>query len=205
MPVATEAYAEWTVVPRAAVDLPLALAPPESFDPASPQSWPRVLGRLEYVGGQLLYMPPCGGDQEITATDVTFELAAWSRSHPGFVVGSNEAGMMLGNDVRGADAAIWSAADFGAGGTAFPRVPPVLAVEVAGRDDTVDLLMDKAAWYLSHGVRVVWIVVPATRSVRVVTSDGARDFGAGQRLPENPLLPRLAPLVDDLFRQMSGL
>src|SRR5438128_9527336 len=36
------------------------LGPPEGFRPEEPASWPRIDGRLEWVGGRLLYMPPCG-------------------------------------------------------------------------------------------------------------------------------------------------
>lgn len=203
MPVAIPAY-DMTLVPRIAVQLPLALPTPEGFDPGRPETWPAMPGRLEYVQGRLLYMPPCGDDQQDTTADLVGELVAWRRDHPGFVVGANEAGMALGGDVRAADAAIWRRDALAPNSGGFRRVPPILAAEVAGRDDTVDSLREKARWYLEHGVDVVWILVPATRSALVVTRAGETPVPAGGRLPAHPGLPGLAPLLGDVFRQIAG-
>ena len=97
-------------------------------------------------------MPPCGDDQQQTAADLVGELSAWRRDHPDFVVGANEAGMSLGGDVRAADGAVWRRDSLAPNTGGYPRVAPLLAVEVAGRDDSVALLRDKAHWYLRHGV-----------------------------------------------------
>jgi hypothetical protein len=43
---------------------------PDPFDPAHAERWPAVAGRLEFVGGRLLFMPPCGELQQQTAIDV---------------------------------------------------------------------------------------------------------------------------------------
>lgn len=83
----------------------------------------------------------------------------------------------------------------------FPRISPILAVEVAGREDTVEALEQKARWYLDHGVEVVWIAIPRTRMVRVFPRDGASQHGAGQRLPLHPSLPGLSPTVEEFFSQ----
>ena len=82
------------------------------------------------------------------------------------------------------------------------RVPPVLAVEVAGKDESAQLQLDKAAWYLRHGVEVVWVLVPRIRRVVVVTGEGSVELGPGARLPAHASLPGLEPLVDDLFSQI---
>lgn len=187
-----------TVVPRIAIRLPLALPEPVGFEVDRPETWPRVDGRLEYVDGRLELMPPCGEMQQRVAIDVGTELNVWRRSHPEFVVGGNEAGMLLDGEVRGADVAIWR------GGfpprTGFARAAPVLAVEIVGEDENVESLRDKARWYLGHGVEIVWIVAPATRSVLVITPGG--ELEAAERIPESPALPGLAPLVADFFRQL---
>ncbi len=44
---------------------------------------------------------------------------------------------------------------------------PDLAIEVRSPSNTFRELRDKAATYLRHGTTVVWIVMPATRSVEV--------------------------------------
>src|SRR5262249_55404994 len=82
------------------------------------------------------FMPPCGEIQHRVTVDVVTELNLWRRQHPEFVVGGNEAGMLLEGDVRGADAAVWRATSPAQPG--FARVPPVLAIEVVGADDELD-------------------------------------------------------------------
>jgi len=71
-----ERYEETIPVPRA-IRFPVELIPPEGFDPERLETWPQVEGRLEYVNGRLLYMPPCGALQQDTVTDVVATLAAW--------------------------------------------------------------------------------------------------------------------------------
>lgn len=180
---------------------PLVLPAPEGFEVACPSTWPGVAGRLEYVGGRLEYTPPCGEVQQRTAADVVTELNIWRREHPEFVVGGNEAGMLLGGEVRAADAAVWRNA--GRSGEGFARLPPVLAVEVAGIDDMSEALLEKARWYLAHGVETVWIVLPSSRSVRVVTAATIVEVATGKRLPQPLSLAGLAPLVADFFRQLD--
>ncbi len=97
-----------------------------------PSTWPRVEGRLEYVGGRLLYMPPCADYQRDTASGVTYVLRAWRELHSDFVIGSNEAGMLLGGEVRAADAAVWRAADVEERAGRLRRKPPVLARRSSG-------------------------------------------------------------------------
>jgi len=188
-------------VPRIALRLPLALPVPEGFEAAKPETWPEVTGRLEYVAGRLEYMPPCGEIQQRTAADVVTELNLWRRQHPGFVVGGNEAGMMLGGEVRAADAAVWRESS-AAGG--FARTAPLLAVEVAGADDEPQLLREKARWYREHGVATVWIVVPEGRSVIAISSEGEFELRGPNRMPAPEGLPGLTPLVASFFAQLPS-
>jgi len=194
---------EETIAVPGTVRFPVELTPPDGFDPARLETWPRVEGRLEWLGGKLLYMPPCGIRQQYTVADVVVTLGNWVRAQPEFAVGTNEAGMRLGDDSRGADAAIWRRAKGDAYDGGFQRVPPVLAVEVAGRYEGEPQLRDKARWYLGVGVPIVWLVLPARREVIVVTSEGERRYGAGERLPADPRLADLAPMTDELFVQIS--
>jgi Uma2 family endonuclease len=194
----TDPYAEVTIVPRIAIRLPIALPAPAGFEPQRPETWPHVEGRLEYANGRLEFMPPCGEVQQRVAIDVGTELNLWRRTHSEFIVGGNEAGMLLGREVRAADAAVWFGGSPPRSG--FARVPPILAVEVAGEDETLELLREKAHWYLAHRTEVVWIVVPLTRTVHVIDAKGAIEVA--DQIPERPAMPGLSPLVADFFRQI---
>src|SRR5215470_6227888 len=102
-PAPSELDEETIDVPRT-VRFPVELTPPEDFDPERLETWPRVEGRLEWVEGRLLYMPPCGERQQLAVTDLVAALAIWVRSHAEFTVGTNEAGIRLGDATRAADA-----------------------------------------------------------------------------------------------------
>ena len=118
-----------TIRVPASVRFPVELEPPEGFRPEEPASWPRIDGRLEWVGGSVLYMPPCGGIQQGVSIGVVGILDRWQEERPDFFVGGNEAGMMFGKDVRGAEGAVWRR-DAGLPLNArYIRVPPILAVE----------------------------------------------------------------------------
>src|SRR5439155_6779858 len=121
-PAPSEFDEETIPVPRT-VRFPVELVPPDGFDPVRLETWPRVAGRLEWVGGRLLYMPPCARLQWVTVADLVTTLGNWGRRHPEFEVGTNEAGMALAGAVRAADAAVWRRAGLGAD-SGFARVPP---------------------------------------------------------------------------------
>jgi Uma2 family endonuclease len=185
------------------VRFPVELTPPEGFDPERLETWPRVDGRLEWVAGRLLYMQPCGDLQQLTTTDLVTTLGLWGRSHPEIAVGTNEAGMLLGGDVRGAEATIWRRADLGALHGGLPRIAPILAAEVSGRDQPEATLRDKSRWYLAAGVQIVWLLFPREREMLVVTRDGETRYRSDETLPADPRLPDLAPSVRDLFLQVA--
>ncbi len=183
---------------RAGVRFPIELRP-ENFSADDLSTWPEGEGRIEYVDGRLLFMPPCADIQQYVVADVVYVLREWSGSQPDFLVGGNEAGMKLGADVRAADAAIWRRSEAGPAQGRLQHVPPVLAVEVAGIDEDEARLRDKATWYLSHGVKVVWIVLPESRELIVLLSGGGEQrLGGDKRVAESAELSGLRPAFSQL-------
>lgn len=191
-------------VPRIArLRFPLELQRPSGFATSRKETWPRVDGRLEFFEGRLWFMPPCGEEQQYVAMSVGSRLLEWARTTGGrFRVGGNEAGMLLGGEVRAADAVVFERTE-GVVATAFPRRPPVLAVEVAGQDEDEADLREKARWYFEHGVKVVWLVLPESRTV-VVLAQGARPRRVKNRgrIPRSDLLPGLSLRASDCFEQL---
>lgn len=195
-------YNELIPLPRGGVRFPFELTPPPGFRVDQPSTWPKVPGRLEYVGERLLYMPPCGDRQGKIVASVMGVLEPWGETHSEFEVAGNEIGMILDGEVRGADAAIRRRPEVEEGTDGFWRTPPVLAVEVAGQDEEEPELREKARWYLRHGVRTVWLILPKTREVLVLHGSDESKHRGGERLPADPDLPGLNPTVDRLFRQL---
>lgn len=195
-------YDEVLMLPRA-VRFPVEMLPPVGFDPTKPETWPSVAGRLEFVEGKLWFMPPTGDLQQDTVSDVVITLGGYVRSRAGFVLGTNEAGMILQGATRAADVAVWRAADLGAYRGGLRRVPPLLAVEVSGPDsgDEEEALRAKAAWYLEVGVPTVWLVLPDALSVIVVTTASEERFDVGDELPQPAGMEGLVVPARELFHQ----
>ena len=149
-------------------------------------------------------MPPSGDLQQDTVTDVVINLGVWIRSHRDYVLATNEAGMRLKGSTRAADAAIWRRSEVGSYTGGLRRVPPVLAVEVAGDDETEDMLRDKAGWYRSVGVEIVWLVLPKAREVLVISGKTERRYKGTQALAPNPSLPDMSVKANQLFAQISA-
>ena len=147
-------------------------------------------------------MPPTGDIQQDVVPSVVFELMTWSAAHDGYLVASNEAGMILGGEVRGADVAVWRIAEAGTRTGGYRRTPPLLAVEVAGIDDDEVAMREKASWYFARGVRAVWLVLPLVREVVVLTSSTERRCTGDEHLPEHDELPGLTPATSSMFAQL---
>lgn len=192
------------LVPGLPVQYPVTLRTPRRFRAERLETWPRVEGRLEFHEGKLLYMPPCADTQSDVVFSVNVLLGQWLKKHRDFVGATNEAGMLLQGSVRAADAAVWRKSDLGehVRGT-LRRVPPVLAVEVAGQDEDEGVLTEKAAWYLGCGVNVVWLVYPESRSVVLANAWSSERYAGRDTLRKQPSLPGLAPRVSEFFAQLA--
>ena len=94
----------------------------------------------------------------------------------GRLMGS-DSGVWLERDpdtVREPDIAFFSADKVPEGKrvTGYAEVVPDIVVEIASPSDSRREVHDKAHMWLGHGVRLVWVVHPETRTVDVHSSDG---------------------------------
>jgi Uma2 family endonuclease len=81
---------------------------------------------------------------------------------------------------------------------AVPRLPD-LAVEIQSPSNTVKQMRDKAAFYLAHGVKMVWIVYTDARVVEVVTEVESQLLNAEATLNGGDLLPEFSLPVREIF------
>jgi Uma2 family endonuclease len=80
------------------------------------------------------------------------------------------------------------------------RIPPDIAVEVLSPNDLASAREAKLTDSLDFGVRLVWIVDPASRTVTVYEADGAaRRLRAADALNGGAVLPGFRCAVADLF------
>ena len=86
----------------------------------------------------------------------------------------------------------------------FAGFMPDLAVEIKSPSDTMAELREKAAWYLQHGTRVVWLVLPDQEGAEVCrrADDGTVDIefvGPDGSLSGEDILPGFALELRLLF------
>src|SRR3712207_6829869 len=80
----------------------------------------------------------------------------------------------------------------------FLWTAPDLAIEVLSPDQPADEFADKLQFYLLHGVRLVWVVNPQERTIRVYRPrEDAILLRSGDILDGGDVLPGFAVAVDE--------
>ena len=154
--------------------------------------------KYELVAGVVHRMSPVGGRHGMVALRLGSALVEWAeRNRTGVVM--TEAGFVLARDpdtVLAPDISFMRQDRVPADGVplSFWHAAPDLAVEVLSPDDRAREVSDKVRDYLTHGVALVWVVNPETRTItvhsaaahRTLTCDDALDGGevlAGFEMP----------------------
>ena len=84
--------------------------------------------------------------------------------------------------------------------TGYSEVVPDLVVEIVSPSDTVREMYDRACMWLRHGVRLVWVAYPDTRTVDVFRQDGATiTLFEDDMLDGDPVLPGFTLPVREVF------
>ena len=118
---------------------------------------------------------------------------------------ASDSGVRLENDpdtVREPDVAFTSVERLPLGEEldGYAEVVPDLVVEVASPSDSGREVNDKARMWLSHGVRLVWVVHPDTRTVDVHrTDDRVSTLGEDDALDGMDVLPGFSCPVSTVF------
>ena len=118
---------------------------------------------------------------------------------------ASDSGVWLERDpdtVREPDIAFTSAQrlPLDAWNTGYAEVVPDLVVEIASPRDSRREMRDKARMWLSHGVRLVWVVHPATRTVDVHSAGGpVTTLAENEALDGMDVLPGFSCTVQAVF------
>jgi Uma2 family endonuclease len=81
----------------------------------------------------------------------------------------------------------------------FLRIAPDMVAEVISPNDTAEELDEKITDYQEAGVRLIWIVNPIARTVRVYRAGSSFALHEHQELDGEDVLPGFRCLVRDLF------
>ena len=162
-------------------------------------------GRFELVDGELLEKE-MGWNSSWVAAETHARLRNHCREHNLGLVNGAEAGYRCfpddPNKVRKPDASFISFDRLPPYGEreGFARIAPDAAVEVVSPHDLYADVEIKVAEYLSAGVRLVWVLNPATKSVRVHRADGSvADLGPDDELSGEDVIRGFSCRVGDLF------
>lgn len=159
----------------------------------------------ELIRGVLQETMPPGERHGAIMAEITALLVVFVKRFRLGRVTTGDVGVWIERDpdtVRGPDIAFFSTERIQAG----PPLPgysvaiPDLVVEIVSPNDKSHEIYDKARMWLSHGVRLVWVVKPETRTVEVHQSgSGVEVIGDSGELDGCDVLPGFTCALTEIF------
>lgn len=131
--------------------------------------------RYALIRGELHRMPPPGYRHGRVVMAVGAHLYYFIKEHNLGEI-TDQSGYIFERDpdtLLGPDLAFVQRAHVPTDETTYPEVAPDLAVEVISPSQSGPSVEEKAAMYLATGVRLIWIIDPERRTVRIHRSDGS--------------------------------
>jgi len=165
-------------------------------------SLPDDFGPCELVRGELVMMNPTGSYHGGIENTIALQLTTHVRKKGLGKVFSADTGFQLDeNTVRCPDVSfVHTERVPPSPPEGFFPGPPDLAVEIRSPHDKVSDILAKIGSYLEYGVKIVWDVDPASKTVAVYDATGAvKLFHEGETVTEESLLPGFLITVDEIF------
>lgn len=145
--------------------------------------------------GDVIIMPPTGGETGWRNASVTAQLVVWSQSDQSGLVFDSSTGFRLPNGAKRSPDAAWvSRARWEKLNEEerlkFPPLAPDFVVELRSTSDPLAGLMSKMDEYVENGVQLGWLIDPAARKAWVYRSGAApQELNSPQALDASPVLP----------------
>jgi len=156
-------------------------------------------GKQELSEGEVIVVPPAKFIHNKIARRLYDALRDWSVANR---IGEVwfEAGFQLGpRTVRQPDVAV-ALGEPVAPEDGWLQGPPDLAIEVLSSGNSAEDIETKISQYLNAGARLVWIVSPKARHVRIYRADGTHTLLRGaDNLTGEPVLPGFSLSLSELF------
>lgn len=158
---------------------------------------------LELVEGELVELAPASDEHGYVTSQIAFLVTQFVREHGLGYTFAAETGFVLREEpatVRAPDLAYvsrerapqsWS--------RQFARFVPDLVAEVVSPADIYSEVMRKVEDWLNAGVKLVWVIDPATRRVRVHRLGQMRILGEEDVLTGEDVLPGFECKVSEIF------
>jgi Uma2 family endonuclease len=152
--------------------------------------------RIEYTDqGELIVMPPTGGETGNQNADLTFQVQSWARSDQTGIAFDSSTGFKLPNGATRSPDAAWVTRSRLAGLTQeqkqkFLPLCPEFVIELRSPTDNLLALQRKMQEYLDNGAQLGWLIDPLTRRVHVYLPQRPPDIlEAPNTVSAEPLLP----------------
>ena len=159
--------------------------------------------RQELVRGVVVSMPPPKPPHGACCSRIDRRLGLFVETNKLGTVFVNDTGFLTERDpdtVRGADVSFWSLDRLPQVPEDYVEIPPDLAVEVVSPDDHFGRLHRKITHYLTHGIRLLWVVDPVDRSVTVYRPDQPlRILAENDLLTGEEIVPGFSCTVREFF------
>jgi Uma2 family endonuclease len=129
--------------------------------------------RFEYTStGDLIIMPPTGGDTGHTNANLTTDFTIWARQEGSGLVFDSSTLFILPNGARRSPDVSWMRRErwevlAPEDRRGFPPICPDFVLELRSSSDALRTLQEKMQEYLDNGVRLGWLIDPSERVVYV--------------------------------------
>ena len=129
--------------------------------------------RLEMTAqGELIIMPPTGGETGKRNSDINLDLALWNRQNKLGIVFDSSTGFILPNGAKRSPDAAWIPTDKWDALTSeqkqkFLPLCPDFVIELRSPTDNLKTLQDKMQEYIANGTRLGWLINPQDKQVEI--------------------------------------
>jgi Uma2 family endonuclease len=152
--------------------------------------------RIEYTAqGELIVMPPTGGETGNQNAELTFQVQSWARSDQTGVAFDSSSGFMLPNGATRSPDAAWVRRSRLAELTRdqkqkFLPLCPDFVIELRSPTDNLQALQTKMQEYLDNGAQLGWLIDPLTRRFYIyLPQSPPQIIEAPSTVSAQPLLP----------------
>lgn len=152
--------------------------------------------RFEYTStGDLLIMPPTGGDTGHTNANLTTDITLWSRQDGSGLVFDSSTLFVLPNGARRSPDVSWVRRDRWEALSpeerrGFSPLCPDFVLELRSPSDALRMLQDKMQEYIDNGASLGWLIDPTERMVYVYRPGASVErFEAPEEVSGEPVLP----------------
>jgi Uma2 family endonuclease len=152
--------------------------------------------RFEYTStGDLIIMPPTGGDTGHMNANLTTDFTLWSRQDSSGLIFDSSTLFVLPNGAKRSPDVSWIRRDRWEALSpeerrGFSPICPDFVLELRSPSDQLRTLQDKMQEYLDNGARLGWLIDPSERVVYIYRpGEGVERLEAPREVSGEPVLP----------------